>query len=306
MTSALIAPKQAAEELAKRLDAAHGRFMQLLGNESQANRVTAIIQNVFARDQYIRECTPTSIVQTAVQCVELGLDPAPQLGQFFFIPRNVKVRTGKGEKWEKRACGQVGYRGWLAKAYRCPRILSIDVELVHANDRFELHRGTHPDVLHEYLPAKDRGPIKCGYFAARLGPADAAVPVWKVADMPIEEIEGIRDRSDSYRKWKNAKANGKQWKEPPWVTDFAEMARKTLIVRGLKLCPVDDQLRALLDVDDDFRGARAAVAETGARTRGDDLKEKLGVTPTDAVDAEVEEEEIEDDASGQHGVPPGT
>jgi recombination protein RecT len=298
MSSALVTVKGAAAELATQLEKARPRLEMILPRDMSADRVIGVANNLFQRDPYLRECEPTSIVRAVVQCAELGLDPSPKLGQAYFIPRSVKVKgleNGRPvEKWVKRCEMQIGYKGGLAKAYQSDRILSIDVEMVHEHDRFEIHRGTHPDVLHEYGLAADRGVIVGGYCAARLGPADAVPPVWKVAHMTIAEINGIRDNADSYRKWKNATANGKKWHPPPWETDYEEMCKKTILVRACKTLPVGDAFRAALEADaDELRTQRKAAAESerGGSAKAADLREKLGAPAQtdDVVDADFDE-----------------
>ena len=54
--------------------------------------------------------------------------------------------------------------------------------------------------------------------------------------MTRDEVEAIRERSKS-------KSHG------PWVTDFAEMARKTVVKRLCKYLPLSPQLAAAIELD---------------------------------------------------------
>jgi recombination protein RecT len=269
------------------LEDARPRMLAVVPHDMSVERLIGVANNIVARDERVRECTPASVVRAVVMCAELGLDPSPKLGQAWFIPRGVKdKRTGK---YVKICELQMGYKGALKKAYECERILSVDAVIVHAADRFTLTRGTHPDVLHE-VKFGDRGPAVGAYFAARLAPADGNV--WRVDEMSYADILGIRDRSDG---WKAFKAG--RIKTTPWSTDEEEMARKTILIRGLKTCPISDSFRRALEADaDDMRAARAASVEQ-APSRTDDLKAKLGVTPAaaDVVEAEYEDVDPEDD-----------
>jgi recombination protein RecT len=283
MSTAIVHNRESASELARLLDAARPRLAMVIPKDMSVDRVIGVIQNEFARNPRLRECDPPSVVRAVVQATELGLDPSPKLGQVWFIPRGKKV---KGE-WRQTCEMQLGYKGALKKAYESDRILSVDAVVVCANDRFEIQRGTHPDVVHEYkLDA--RGDVVGAYFAARLTPHEGNI--WRVDHMTLDEIVSIRDRSDGYRAFKAGRI-----KSNPWETDFDEMARKTMLVRGLKTCPISDSFRAALEADaDDMRAAHAASQEPS--TRAADLKSKLGITPPDAVDADVEEDADDEDA----------
>lgn len=287
MTGALIRNTDAAAELAKGLDLARARMVAVLPASMSPDRIIGVIQNEFQRNPRLRECTPPSIVRAVVQCAELGLDPSPKLGQAWFIGRSKKLRNVKTrkEEWVQVCELQIGYKGILKKAYECERILSVDAVLVHEKDRFELQRGTHPDVLHEY-GFQERGAVIGAYFAARLTPAEGNV--WRVDDMSLAQLLAIRDNSSDG--WKAFQAH--RTKSTPWKDHEGEMMRKTMLVRGLKTCPISDSFRAALEADaDDMRAARAANAEGVQPNRGDELKAKLGVP--EAID--VEAEEVEDD-----------
>lgn len=290
VSGALVKNTEAQAHLVKLLDAAKSRLAALVPPGVSVERVNAITLNMFSRDPSLRECTPESIVRGVTQIVEWGLDPSPKMGQAFLIARNVKVR-GKG--YQRRAEAQLGYKGVLAKAYRNPRILSVSAVVVHERDQFDIERGTHPAVFHKYKPSEDRGKPSGLYFASRLAPAEG--DVWAVDEMTVDEVNAIRDRSDGYRAFKAGRI-----KSHPWDWAWSEMARKTMLVRGLKQCPIDDAFRAALEADpDDYRGV-AAEERTSSRT--DDLKSKLGVTPSDVIDAEIEdEEEDESDAGSGNG-----
>lgn len=288
MTGALV--KNDPSPFAAMLEAARPRLAMLIPTTVGQDRVLAVIQNIVARDEKIRECTPSSVVRAVVQSAELGLDPSPKLGQVWFIPRSAKVRGT--DRWEKICEMQIGYKGALKKAYECERILSVDAVPVHEADRFEIHRGTHPDILHEYKLG-ERGPILGCYFAARLTPHEGNV--WRVDHMNLADLLAIRDRSDGWRAFKAGRI-----KSTPWDTDQEEMMRKVMLVRGLKTCPISDAFRAALEADaDDFRSARRASTEptTTGSTRDADLKAKLGVTPAavEVPDAEYEDVDPEND-----------
>lgn len=285
MSGAIVRNTESSAHLAKLLDQATPRLVALVPPGMSVERIKAVTMNVYARDPNVRECTPASVVQAIVQITEWGLDVSPKLGQAFIIPRNVKVRGGG---WEKRAEAQLGYKGILAKAYRCERILSVNSVVVHEHDVFRISRGTTPSVQHSYQPSTTRGEPSGLYFVARLTPATSEV--WSVDEMSVADVNAIRDRSDGFRAFKAGRI-----KSHPWDWAWDEMARKTMLIRGLKQCPIDDGFRAALEKEpDDFRGV---AAEEGS-SRAADIKARLGVPATVDTDGEEVEEEPEEGPGG--------
>jgi len=287
VSAMVVSPKERAHHLERAITAATPRIVALLGgNTALADRVKAVTLGVVARDQRIAECTPESVVRSVLQICEWGLDPSPQRGQAYIVPRSVRTRSGE---WQKRAAAQLGYKGALTLAYRSPRLLSVDAVVVRATDDFVVTRGTSPNIHHAYRPNDDRGAVVLLYFAARLTPAEGNV--WHVDDMTVDAVNAVRDRSDG---WKAFQAH--RIKSNPWDSDWDEMAKKTMLIRGLKQCPVgEDTLRAIETDLDDHRGMRRASmdldAEDVSPSRTDELKTKLGVQTTDVLDADYEEDE---------------
>lgn len=267
--TALVRHEEMRTELAQRLKGARDRIAAIIPRDMSADRIIGVIQNEWARNERLRECTPDSIVAAVVQSAELGLDPSPKLGQVWFIPRRGRCEM------------QIGYKGILKKAYECERILSVDAVLVREGDEYRITRGTNPSVHH--VQSDNRGKFVALYFVARLTPADGNV--WKVDDMPLEEAYAIRDRSDGWRAFKAGRT-----KSNPWQTDEGEMLRKTMLIRGLKQCPISDSFRAALEADaDDMRAARREAQEPSKRVQ--DMKDKLRAP---VVDAEIEDIDPDD------------
>ena len=156
-------------------------------------------------------CDPTSIVLSVAQACALGLPPNTPLGLSYLVPF-------------KGTCQLIpGYRGLIRLAVQSGEVQSIESRVVYSRDAFEIHMGTDPRIDHSPSLSADRGDMVGVYSVAKLR-SGATTFEW----MSIGEINAIRDRS-------KAKGDG------PWVTDYAEMARKTVVRRHGKYLPCSEE-----------------------------------------------------------------
>jgi recombination protein RecT len=165
-------------------------------------------------------------------CAALGLEPDQFLGQAYLVPF-----------WnEKKKCNEAqlipGYRGYIALARRTGEVQSVSAQVVFQNDHFILKYGLE-EIL-DHSPAEgDRGEVKGAYVIFRY--KDGA---YSFDYMPKADIDAIRKRSKSA-------AVG------PWVTDYGEMAKKTVIKRHAKLAPLSVEFQQAVALED-----RANLGET--------------------------------------------
>lgn len=184
--------------------------------------LTAVLRN-----PKLATCSRATFVLALMEAAGLGLDIDSQSGLAYLVPYENK-RTGEV------VCQLiVGYRGMIQLAYRHPKVVGFNAEVVHANDRFKLALGARPKLEHEPVFQQDRGPITGAYAVADI---KGGRP--KFVYMPVEEIEEHRKRS-------RAKDNG------PWITDYAAMCKKTPVRSLCKLIPQSPQLVQALTVEDD-------------------------------------------------------
>lgn len=150
---------------------------------------------------------------------QLGLDPGV-LGHVYYVPFNNKVKLPGGrEVWEKQVQFIPGYKGLLELCRRSNQIASVFAQTVHESDKFEIVYGTEQQLRH--VPAlKDKGDVVGAYAYAKLKDGTEQYEY-----MTREEVEAVRARSKS-------KDNG------PWVTDWEEMAKKTVLKRLTKTLPM--------------------------------------------------------------------
>lgn len=110
-----------------------------LGDPERAKRFVATITSAVAVNPALQECDAGTILAGALLGESLDLSPSPQLGQFYLVPFECKLKDEKGKtlflldeagnkvkdekgKWialtEKRAQFVLGYRGYIQLAIR--------------------------------------------------------------------------------------------------------------------------------------------------------------------------------------------
>ena len=186
-----------------------------------------IIQQAIAaasRSPELKECTPDSFIGAIMQASILGFQPVSALGQCYFIPY-------KNEKIGRREVQfQIGYKGLLDLARRSGEIQTVYAQVVYENDEFQYEFGLNPTLKH--VPALgERGKLKYLYGVVKFTNGGYYFDVMSFAD-----VEKIRKRS-------KAANNG------PWVTDYPEMARKTVLRRVLKYCPLSVDILSKVESD---------------------------------------------------------
>lgn len=236
-------------------------------------RIVKLALVAASRQPKLFECTPQSFLQSVMKSAELGLDCVGTLGQGYLVP----YYNGKIKAFECQFI--VGYQGLIELARRSGNISRIESRVVYEKDEFVVEYGLEPKLIHKPYLGGDRGKIVCVYAIAELKDGSRQVEV-----MTLDEVERIRDRS-------KAKEGG------PWVTDFAEMARKTVIRRLAKYLPLSPELAKAIETDDqqfDYHGAPLDVA-ADIQAGIDGLKKRLKKKIDSAEIADAESEQAEDD-----------
>lgn len=178
------------------------------------NYVISIATSVLRLRPDLAECTPISIISGIFLSMQTGLslDPVQKLASL--VPRNNK-KTGK-----KEANFMPEYRGYQFLAWNAEKIL-IHADLVYKGDTFEYRIDNGKEIVnHAPNVFGDRGELQ-GCYAVATFPDGR----YKVAVMPIKEVEMIRSRAPGAD-------------SGPWKTDYTEMVRKTAIRRIAKFIPL--------------------------------------------------------------------
>lgn len=228
--------------------------------------VLAIVNN-----PSLAECDPKSFVTAAYKAAELGLEFTGSLGQAYLVPFN---NTKKGVK---EVQFMPGYRGLTALARRSGEIANIEAHVVRDKDEFNYELGTNSQIKH--IPAlRDRGEMTHVYGVAKLK-EPGTDPIFEV--MGKAEIDEIKKRSKS-------RNNG------PWITDYIEMSRKTVVRRICKYLPMSTDFSKAIEFDNEIVGnsERQQKVVDVEQSLLNDLGSKA--ESTEPVDIEIESQEIPD------------
>jgi recombination protein RecT len=213
-----------------------GTAVDYLNNDKFKSQLAAALPKFLDSDHFVRsaitefrlnpalaECSVPSVLGYFMQAAACGLEPASMLGQCYPVPfRNKK--TGM-----KEVSFVIGFRGMLSIARRSGEIASVVAEVVHENDEFSIEYGMKPDLIHKPCIDGDPGAFKGAYVVVRFK-GEGIDPVIKY--MPKQEIDKHRNRS---------KSSG----DGPWVTDYEEMAKKTVFRSVFKWLPISiEQIQA--------------------------------------------------------------
>lgn len=191
------------------------------------DRMIKVALVAISRTPKLMECSPESILKSFMQAGELGLDVGGALGHAYLVP----FYNNQAKRMEAQFI--VGYRGLIDLARRSGQIDSIEARVVYERDFFDCDYGLDPKLIHRPCMTGDRGKIIAAYAVARIKGCDRP----QLELMTIDEIQAIRARS-------------KAGNSGPWVSDFSEMSRKTVVRRLCKYLPLSVEMAQALDVTD--------------------------------------------------------
>lgn len=239
------------------IEAALPRFMQ-----TEAKRLIKRALITFSRTPALHECTPASFVRCVVQAAEYGFAIDGVL--CYAVPFSCKVEMpGQPVRWEMQCQFMPSYKGLVAVARRCGQIAEIYGDVVCEKDVWSYQRTLDRDHLEHAKQLGPRGDVIGTYVVIVLPNGLRRAEV-----MNLEEINHIKAKS-------KGSAKG------PWSTDFAEMARKTVVKRALKMYADDPGLIDLIDADDragaslDEAGIVPRVDAPAAASRADEIAARL-------------------------------
>lgn len=227
-------PNEAVKPAVKRTDA-----LGYLQSETFKSQLAMALPKFFDTDRFVRsaisefrlnpalaQCSIPSVLGYYMQAAMCGLEPASVLGQCYAVPFNNK-KTG-----QKECQFILGYRGMAAIARRSGEVMSIDAQIVHEKDDFELVYGVEQSLKHKPYLDGNPGAMRGAYCVVRFKDGS-----YQYRYMPKSEIDAHRGRS-------KASSSG------PWVSDYEEMAKKTVFRALFKWLPVTIEQAQATAADD--------------------------------------------------------
>jgi recombination protein RecT len=184
-----------------------------------ADRMLRIINTEVRKTPKLKECSAQSLFGAAIQSSLLGLEPGAVLGHAYLIP------------YGKECQFIIGYRGMIELARRSGHLITISAHCVYESDIFEIEYGINEKLRHVPLDG-ERGHIKSVYGVAQLKGGFHQIEM-----MFKSEVDSVRRRSKC--------ANS-----GPWVTDYEEMAKKTVVRRMFKYLPSSIEIQKAIALDE--------------------------------------------------------
>lgn len=183
-------------------------FQSLLPEGMRAEWFFGEVRVAVARAPKLADCTQLSVVDALTTCAQLGLSPSGRLGSAWLIPYKDKCTL------------VIGYRGYADLAFRSGDVASFHAQAVRSKDVWQYEEGLSPVLRHIPSEEIDAGDLRAVYAIARMKDGSTAHVV-----MLRREVLAIKARSRSSS-------------DGPWVTDEAEMWKKTAVRRLVKLLPL--------------------------------------------------------------------
>jgi len=239
----------------------------LLPANVKPERFAKVVLQSIRMNPKLRMCTQASFVEAALQCAQLGLEP--MAGQAYLIPRKIRGTL--------TAQFQLGYQGKKTLAMRSGKYAAVEAHVVRELDEFFIQRGLHPDLKH--VPSLEANPGPSVHWYAIAWPKDGGHPLFE--HMNKAQVDAIRARS-------SAAMDG------PWVTDYDEMARKTVFSRLAKWLDLEPEVAQAFEQDAIREYGTAAAHVLGHAVQAavaDDMVD--GAEMAEVLEGEAEAEEVQ-------------
>jgi recombination protein RecT len=267
---------------------------EILGGEEFRRKLAELLPRTMSPERFVRiafqalhnnpdlaRCTQDSFLNCLFKLGALGLEPDGRRAHL--IP------------YKDECTLIVDYKGIKELVRRHRDVSAMHGDVVGENDEFEVRYGTH-GVLDHKPNLVDRGKIICAYSWIKLPDGNEEYDV-----MSTPEIEAVRRRSKSADKG-------------PWVSDWNEMAKKTVFRRHAKGLPLSPETRDAIESSDGealtdqerFNAAapaKASVMGAGARQRSTNAS-RLPIEEQPQYEPPMEQETAAPPAKSQRAAAP--
>lgn len=202
------------QNLKELFEKSKGAIAAVLPKHVTADRLMKIALSLTSKDGNLLACNQMSVLRCVVGAASVGLEVGGLLGEAYLVPF-------KGE------CTLIiGYKGLIKLARQSGEIKSIRARVVYKADEFHVEYGLRETITHK--PNLESSDLKDEDIIAVYAVAEFKEGEPQFEVMTRAQVDKIRGRS--------ASANS-----GPWVTDYAEMAKKTVIRRLSKVMPLSPE-----------------------------------------------------------------
>jgi recombination protein RecT len=202
------------------------QIARALPKHMNADRMARIALTTIRTTPKLLTCSIDSLMAAVMQSAQLGLEPG-LLGHCYIIP------------YGKEAQFIIGYKGMIDLARRSGNIQSIAAHEVYQNDFLHLEYGLNEDLKHiPWYIREDQESTEPGDFRGAYVVAKFKDGGHQIHYMSKREIDEHRKRSKSGN-------NG------PWVTDYVEMAKKTVVRSAWKWLPISVEIAQQVQASDE-------------------------------------------------------
>lgn len=241
--------KRTAETVKGYLIKNKGAIMAAMPTGANYERFCRTVINAISTTPALAECTVDSLFLSCVKAFSVGIEPNGPTMEGYLVPFR--------DKGQAKAQFMPSYRGLISLARRSGMVSLVYADAIRKGDKYKISRGTDPKLEHE--PTLDHGEPMAYYAVAKMDDGSFDYEI-----MTPLEVDAIRKRS------KAASAG-------PWVSDYEEMAKKTVLKRLTKRLPVSVENLAF---------AKAVQADNRAET-GDDMEGVIDIEGIEVPPAKV-------------------
>jgi recombination protein RecT len=198
-------------------EAMREQFARALPKHLSPERFCRIAITALTRTPKLADCTQESLMKCLLDLSAFGLEPDGRRAHL--IP------------YKDQCTLVIDWKGLAELAMRSGIIAKLHADIVCENDVFSYNLGEI--TRHEIDFRKPRGDMYAAYALAQTKTGEVFVAV-----LSKDEIDAVRKRSRS-------------GSSGPWVTDYAEMAKKTAFRRLSKWLPLSAEFRDAQELDDE-------------------------------------------------------
>jgi len=193
------------------------QFALALPKHLSADRFSRVAITALTRTPKLQDCTPESFMRCLLDLSALGIEPDGRRAHL--IP------------YGKECTLILDYKGIAELVMRSGTVANIHADKVCENDTFDVDRGRI--LAHRINYASPRGNAYAYYVIVTFKDGTEKSEV-----MTRDEVDGIRKRS-------------KAGQSGPWVSDFDEMAKKTVFRRASKWLPLSPEVQDTIRADEE-------------------------------------------------------